>query len=150
VIRRGAEGASRGPRREREEVPASVATRRERAERLRPYVARWVEVLGAEAVAARTGMHVAGIKQYVRQGITPLSGALDAYEEMLSAEEDPEGAYADWVPTEIHIATLPPPLRRFFRELQARNDPNGLVAELIVMREQLRVLTRLVEELRPR
>lgn len=102
----------------RENAPDDPEPREVRATRLRPHVARWVEVLGPAAVAARTGLGMAAVKSFVRGRTIPLPGALDAYEEMLAAEDDPTSAYADWRPTEVSIAALPPPLRRYIRELQ--------------------------------
>lgn len=105
---------------EAERQADELETREARAARLRPYVARWVEVLGADAVAARTELRAGAVKNFVRGRTIPLPGALDAYEEMLAAEDDPASGYADWLPTDVNVAALPPPLRRYVRELQAQ------------------------------
>ncbi|HEX8695746.1 MAG TPA: hypothetical protein VF746_25245 [Longimicrobium sp.] len=104
----------------RANAPDEPEPREVRAARLRPHVARWVELLGPAAVAARTGLGMAAVKAFVRRRTIPLPGALDAYEEMLEADDDPSSGYADWRPTEVNIAALPPPLRRYIHELQER------------------------------
>ena len=71
-------------------------------------------------VAARTELRAGAVKNFVRGRTIPLPGALDAYEEMLAAEDDPASGYADWLPTDVNVAALPPPLRRYVRELQAQ------------------------------
>lgn len=46
----------------------------------------------------------------------------------------------DWLPTAANINALPAPLRAFIHELEtvAQCDPAGLVAENIILRDQVR------------
>lgn len=74
-------------------------SRRAKADRLRPHVARWVKAQGAAAVAARAELKPDSVRRFAFGTVTPMPGALDAYEEMLeeeqrgrdSAESDGEG-----------------------------------------------------------
>ena len=67
-------------------VPQSVLDRRARANALRPYVARWVDVLGAAVVAARAEQKPDAVRAFVYRDVTPQPGAMDAYEEMMRDE----------------------------------------------------------------
>jgi len=74
-------------------------SRRAKADRLRPHVARWVKEQGARAVAARAELKPDSVRRFAFGSVTPMPGALDAFEEMLeeeqsgqdSAESDGEG-----------------------------------------------------------
>lgn len=77
-------------------VPPSVSARQARAAELRPHVARWVEVLGAPAVAARAEQKPNAVRAFVYRGATPQPGAMDAYEEMMQ-----DAVWLATIPAEI-------------------------------------------------
>ncbi len=63
--------------------PPALVARKARADRLRPHVARWVEVRGVNAVAERAELKPDSIRAFINRGVTPQPGALDAFEEMI-------------------------------------------------------------------
>lgn len=85
--RRKAMGEDGNASKNRRPDPPALVARKERANRLRSHVTRWVEVRGVEAVAERAELKPDSIKAFVNRGVTPQPGSLDAYEEMLLDDE---------------------------------------------------------------
>ena len=80
--------------------------------------------------------------------ICPTCGARFPYKEMLIGHRMIcKGVRDDWSPTTEAINALPEPLRRYIHDLETQSDPAGMVAENILLKEQIKALVKKIKEM---
>jgi hypothetical protein len=58
-----------------------------------------------------------------------------------------EAHFANWTPTSENINALPDPIRKYIHDLHTNCDPAGMVRENVLLREEVKRLAALVQEL---
>ena len=91
---------------------------------------------GDIADIAEGGASLTAIASYARKCQARMLAALT------QADREP-----DWTPTPSNVNALPEPIRSFIHQLETRCDPSGDTRELVIARDTIKALERLVAEL---
>jgi len=54
----------------------------------------------------------------------------------------------EWIPTPENINALPEPIRQYISDLETQSDPAGMVRENTLLKDQLKQMQKMIEELK--